>query len=147
VLLAAAVALFAVRGAARVVVGLLIGVAAAVLGWSGSRALTGGLDAAAATEAGGLPRNSFVELSAGWPVVAVLAGGVGVAAGLLVALRGRRWSGMGRRYERPGADGAAAPRPDARPRTDEERALAAWQALDRGEDPTVDEAGDRPPVT
>lgn len=142
VLLAAAVALFAVRGAARVVVGLLIGVAAGVLGWSGLRALTGGLDAAAVADAGGLPRDSSVELSAGWPVVAVLAGGVGVAAGLLVVLRGRRWPGMGRRYER------SAPTPAAeRPRTDEERAQAAWQALDRGEDPTADEPGDRPIVT
>jgi hypothetical protein len=45
---------------------------------------------------------------------------------------------VGRRYERPGDDGAAAPRPATRPRTDEERAQAAWQALDRGEDPTAD---------
>jgi uncharacterized membrane protein (TIGR02234 family) len=63
----------------------------------------------------------------------VVAGLLGVAAGLLVVVRGRRWPGMGRRYER--AD-AAAPRPVVR--TDEERAQAAWQALDRGEDPTED---------
>ena len=138
VLLAAAVALFAVRGAGRVVVGLLMGVAAGVLGWSGVRALTGGLDAAAVDQAGGLARHSLVELSAGWPVVAVAAGVLGLAAGLLVILRGRQWPAMGRRYERPGDDGAAAPRAAARPRTDEERAQAAWQALDRGEDPTAD---------
>jgi hypothetical protein len=36
---------------------------------------------------------------------------------------------MGRRYERDA--GAALPS-----RTDEDRAQAAWQALDRGEDPT-----------
>jgi uncharacterized membrane protein (TIGR02234 family) len=51
---------------------------------------------------------------------------------------------MGRRYER---SGAAAPEPAVarRPETDEDRAQAAWKALDRGEDPT-DPAGatDRP---
>ena len=85
VLLAAAVALLAVRGAGRVVVGLLM-----------------------------------------------------AAAGLLVVLRGRSWPGMGRRYERPGSP--AAP---ARPQTDEDRAQAAWRALDRGEDPTADPSGDQ----
>jgi uncharacterized membrane protein (TIGR02234 family) len=134
VLLAAAVALFAVRGAGRVVVGLLMGVAGGVLGWAGLRAMTGGLDDAAVGEAGGLPRDSVVELSVTWPLVAVAAGVVGVAAASLVVLRGRRWPAMGRRYERQGDDGAAPPRP----RTDEERAQAAWQALDRGEDPTAD---------
>ena len=50
---------------------------------------------------------------------------------------------MGRRYERPAAtDGRrAAPR---RPETDEDRAQAAWKALDRGEDPT-EPAPRRPP--
>ena len=42
---------------------------------------------------------------------------------------------MGRRYERP--DAADGRRDPARPgRTDEDRAQAAWKALDRGEDPT-----------
>jgi hypothetical protein len=42
---------------------------------------------------------------------------------------------MGRRYER---EGAATPSTvaDRRPQTDEDRAQAAWKALDRGEDPT-----------
>jgi uncharacterized membrane protein (TIGR02234 family) len=63
-----------------------------------------------------------------------------VAAGLLVVLRGRGWPAMGRRYERPApGDGGPAP---ARPPTDEERASAAWRALDRGDDPTDD---DHPP--
>jgi hypothetical protein len=39
---------------------------------------------------------------------------------------------MGRRYERAAA---TAPAP-ARRRSDEDRALDAWRALDRGEDPT-----------
>ena len=67
----------------------------------------------------------------------MLAGILGIAAGLLAVLRGRTWPAMGRRYERAGA---AAPQPAAarRPETDEDRAQAAWKALDRGEDPTSD---------
>jgi hypothetical protein len=40
---------------------------------------------------------------------------------------------MGRRYERQAAPATAGV---PRPRTDEDRALDAWRALDRGEDPT-----------
>jgi uncharacterized membrane protein (TIGR02234 family) len=139
VLLAAAVALLAVRGAGRVVVGLLIAVAGGVLAWSGGRALTGGLAAAAADLPGvGDARDaaSSVDLAAGWPALAVVAGVLGVAAGLLVVVRGRSWPGMGRRYERPGA-GPSGASPAVR-QTDEDRAEAAWRALDRGEDPTVE---------
>jgi uncharacterized membrane protein (TIGR02234 family) len=141
VLLAAAVALLAVRGAGRVVVGLLMAVAGGVLAWSGLRALTGGLDAAAADLPGvGGARNAAatVDLAAGWPALAVVAGLLGVAAGLLVVMRGRSWPGMGGRYERPGSP--AAP---ARAQTDEDRAQAAWRALDRGEDPTADTPSDQ----
>jgi uncharacterized membrane protein (TIGR02234 family) len=69
----------------------------------------------------------------GWPLMAVVAGALALAVGLLVLLRGRRWPAMGRRYER-GEPGAAGPA--KRPATDEDRASAAWRALDRGEDPT-----------
>ena len=47
VLLAAGVALLAVRGPGRAVVGLLMAAAGGLLGWSGVRALTGGLADAA----------------------------------------------------------------------------------------------------
>jgi uncharacterized membrane protein (TIGR02234 family) len=142
VLLAAAVALLAVRGLGRAVVGLLMAVAGGVLAWSGVRALTGGLDDAAAQQ---FPGRSAVaaEISVAWPVLALLAGVLGVAAGLLAVLRGRTWPAMGRRYERSGA--APAPATARRPETDEDRAQAAWKALDRGEDPTdPSPAGDRP---
>jgi uncharacterized membrane protein (TIGR02234 family) len=124
VLLAAAVALLAVRSAGRVVVGLLMAVAGGVLGWSGVRALAGGLDSGSVDGA--------TDVTAAWPVLAAVAGVLGVAAGLVVVLRGRAWPGMGRRYERT-PERAAAPRPV----TDEDRAQAAWKALDRGEDPTA----------
>jgi uncharacterized membrane protein (TIGR02234 family) len=122
VLLAASVALLAVRSAGRVVVGLLMAVAGGVLGWSGLRALTGGLTTDQGT----------TDVAAAGPVLAVLAGVLGIAAGLLVVLRGRSWPGMGRRYERTPEQ--AAP---TRAVTDEDRAQAAWKALDRGEDPTA----------
>jgi uncharacterized membrane protein (TIGR02234 family) len=144
VLLAAAVALLAARGAGRLLVGLLMAAAGGVLAWSGLRALTGGLAGAAAgmDGVGPVAGRVDVEVAAAWPVLAVFAGVAGVAAGLLAVLRGRAWPAMGRRYERPvpGAPVAGAP---ARPQTDEDRAQAAWKALDRGEDPTDPAPGDR----
>ena len=130
VLLAAALALLAVRSAGRVVVGLLMAVAGGVLVWSGIRVLTGSFDGTVAgVPAGGA---SAVDVAAAWPLVAAAAGALGAVTGLLVVLRGRSWPGMGRRYER-GRD-AAAPRLAA---SDEDRAQTAWKALDRGEDPTA----------
>ena len=83
-------------------------------------------------------------------MLAVLAALLGIAAGLLAVLRGRTWPAMGRRYERAGA-AASQPAAARRPETDEDRAQAAWKALDRGEDPTRDptdpaspSTGDRP---
>jgi uncharacterized membrane protein (TIGR02234 family) len=137
VLLAAAAALLAVRGPGRAVVGLLMAVAGGVLAWSGLRALTGGLAAAAAGDFAG--RGALtVDISLAWPVLAIVAGLLGVGAGLLAVLRGRDWPAMGRRYERTA--GASAPAVERRPETDEDRAQAAWKALDRGDDPTVDPA-------
>jgi uncharacterized membrane protein (TIGR02234 family) len=142
VLLAAAVALLAVRSLGRVVVGLLMAVAGGVLAWSGVRALTGTLDAAVA----GIPAGgTTTDVTAVWPVLAAVAGVLGAATGLLVVLRGRSWPGMGRRYERgtgaPAADTPAGDTPaaatPARTETDEDRAQSAWKALDRGEDPTA----------
>lgn len=76
---------------------------------------TGGADFAGATAA------------AGGPVVMAV-GGVGIAvAGSALAVFGPRWPSMGTRYERP-----AGSRPSSR---SGERAV--WDALDRGEDPTI----------
>jgi uncharacterized membrane protein (TIGR02234 family) len=122
VLLAAAVALLAVRSAGRIAVGLLMAVAGGILVWSGLRASTGGL----------ATRGGTVDVATAWPLLAAVAGVLGVVAGLLVVLRGRAWPGLGRRYDR--TPDAAAP---TRPETDEDRAHAAWKALDRGEDPTA----------
>ncbi|NEK58529.1 Trp biosynthesis-associated membrane protein [Geodermatophilus sabuli] len=129
-LLAAAVAVLAVRGAGRVAVGLLVAAAGGVLAWSGLRPLVSDLDAAvaAALDAGGA---LSTDLHPAGPVLALVAGAGALATGLLTVLRGRGWPGMGRRHERP-----AGPAPALRARTDEDRAVDAWRALDRGEDPT-----------
>jgi uncharacterized membrane protein (TIGR02234 family) len=139
VLLAAAVALLAVRGAGRPVVGLLAAGAGGALVWSGLRALTGGLDDAGADLpglSGATVSGTAADVSATWPVLAVLAGLIAVATGALAVLRGRGWPGMGRKYERSDGVAPAAGAAPARPRTDEDRAVDAWKALDRGEDPT-----------
>jgi len=141
VLLAAAVALLAVRGAGRAVVGLLMAAAGGLLAWSGVRALSGGLTDASA-DLPGIGRAAgriTVDLTAAWPVLALIAGLLGIGAGLLAVLRGRTWPAMGRRYERAGV-GAGTGAGARRPETDEDRAQAAWKALDRGDDPTQDPA-------
>jgi uncharacterized membrane protein (TIGR02234 family) len=136
-LLAAAVAVVAVRGLGRRAVGLVAAVAGGALLWSGVRRLVtepglGDLSDGTAAGATGLD----VAPTAAWPVVTAVAGLLAVAVGVLVVVRGPGWAGMGRRYERTPA--TVAP---ARSRTPEDRALDAWRALDRGEDPTADGGG------
>ncbi|MEU1968735.1 Trp biosynthesis-associated membrane protein [Micromonospora sediminicola] len=71
-----------------------------------------------------------------WPAL-VLAGGLALAAGgAFAALRGGGWPAMGARYERRAAASSAAPGGAERPAV-ERGARDAWDALDRGEDPTV----------
>ena len=144
-LLAAALAVIAVRGAGRLVVGLLVAGAGGVLGWSGLRGVTGQLDLGVGDVGSGVGLGGAAvtaDAVPGWPALTLVAGVLGVLAGLLVVLRGRSWPGMGKRYERPGQErpgqpAAAAPARAARPETDEDRHQAAWKALDRGDDPTV----------
>lgn len=63
----------------------------------------------------------------GGPLV-LAAGGAAIAvAGLALTVWGPRWPSMGARYERPAA---------ARP-ANESSDRAVWDALDRGEDPTI----------
>jgi uncharacterized membrane protein (TIGR02234 family) len=140
VLLASAGALLAVRGAGRAVVGVLMAVAGAAVAWSSGRVLGGADVVTTQLTALGVPSTDLVvDVVPAWPVLAAAGGVLGVLAGLVAALRGRRWPALGRRYERPGdpAGPGAAGRPAA-PADDEQRAQAAWAALDRGDDPTAD---------
>lgn len=137
VLLTAAGALLAVRGLGRVLVGLLMVVAGTAVVWSSGRVL-GGVDVVTTRlQALGVPAADLqLDLTPAWPVLAVLGGMLGVVAGVLSAVRGRRWPALPRRYERAGA---AAPGGGG---TGELHDDTAWNALDRGEDPT-DPTADR----
>ena len=83
------------------------------------------------------------------PIAGVLGGAMIVLGGLVAAWRGDRWPAMGARYERrpatsPPTDLTAKTRPpataglnnDGEPAGDRVDTRAAWDALDRGVDPT-----------
>ena len=68
-----------------------------------------------------------VQVHPWWPLVVVF-GLLAVGCGLLVVLRGRAWPSLGSKYERRESEGTAHQRTPAQ----------AWDALDRGLDPTID---------
>lgn len=69
-----------------------------------------------------------------WPALCLLGGLAAVAGNALTAARGQDWPAMGARYERPRGAGTQ-PAPGGR--VEGQRTREAWDALDRGEDPTV----------
>ncbi|MFE9421773.1 TIGR02234 family membrane protein [Kitasatospora sp. NPDC006697] len=130
--LASAVAVFAVRGAGRRVLGVLV-----LLAGLGTAAAAGlGAGDSATVDAGAAKKLGLTGVAAeqvghtAWPWVALLGGLLLAAAGLLTLLRGAGWPSMGARYDAP---------------TTKRRPAAAtgntpadlWKALDRGEDPTA----------
>ncbi|MFC6598381.1 TIGR02234 family membrane protein [Kitasatospora paranensis] len=131
VAMAAAVAVFAVRGHARTAVGALAAlaglgvVAGALIGATD----TAGLDAEAAGRLALAGAHAEQVGHTFWPWVALAGGVLLAAAGLLTLRSGRGWPAMGARYDAPTRKAAAAPRPT-------DSAAELWKALDRGEDPT-----------
>ena len=123
-LLALSAAILAANGVIRRIVGLLVFiVAAATVGV----AITARGDVSSALEnhevgAQGLAVHASAN---GWWLVAAVGGVVAVVAGVLTVLRANAWSGLGAKYDAP-----SAPKPTKDP------ADLAWDALDRGEDPT-----------
>jgi hypothetical protein len=103
------------RGVVRRIVGMLVAVAGGVLVWSGIQASIS-LRVGLLVSAGEI--ESVVPVL---PLVTAFAGGVLLAAGVAVLLRGNAWPALGANYERS----------SDRPRD-------AWEALDRGVDPTDD---------
>jgi uncharacterized membrane protein (TIGR02234 family) len=122
VALAGAGALLATRGLGRRLLGGLLVVV--------------GLGVAAGAVAGraGLDVGSAGAGGTGWPVACVLGGLLIVLGGLWAARSGHEWPAMGARYERGGAAGPPAADADVDQRVD---TRAAWDALDRGDDPTA----------
>ncbi|MFG3286431.1 TIGR02234 family membrane protein [Streptomyces sp. NPDC048111] len=132
--LAALVAVFAVRGASRLVVAALLtlsGAGAAATAWLGVGD-SAALDEKAAKASGDAAATVDTLTHTGWPYVAVAGGVLLLLAGLLALRFGAAWPAMGGRYER---DGSPRPR-KARTAPDPERPEELWKALDRGEDPT-----------
>lgn len=135
VALAAAVAVFAVRGVGRPVVGgllLLAGLGAAGASAAGSGDSTA-LDGAAAQKLALAGVHAGQVGHTAWPWVALVGSLLLVAAGLLAVRYGRGWPAMGSRYEAPTRKTPA--RNPATGATGTPSDL--WQALDRGEDPTA----------
>jgi uncharacterized membrane protein (TIGR02234 family) len=139
VALAGTVAVLATRGWARRSVGLIVALAGVGLLWrsladagavSAGRALTLVRAHHPLVSVSSAVRPD-VTVSRAWPALSALAAALIVLAGLAVAARGARWSGMSARYEspnqRPEEDGA-----QQRARAD----ASMWSALERGEDPT-----------
>lgn len=122
--LAGLAALVALRGWARVAAGAVLvacGAAAVLtLGLSAPAHVRNAADVRTQVDTGA---SVAVAGRSGWPWIYAL-GGVAVAtAGGLTFTRGRRWPGLGARYDAPTARPVRSPDP--------------WTALDRGEDPTL----------
>lgn len=138
---AGALVLFATRGVARQILGLLLlavgaglAVEAALAPGHAARALA---DEAAAKgikgAVAGVSTNS-------WWVLALVGGTVVAVTGLVTLWKGRNWPGMSSRYEKAARAEAVAKSAAASPK-------GLWDALDRGEDPTgEDPAGDDAPA-
>lgn len=120
--LAALLAVPATRRTGRRVVGGVVALAGLALLVGAFRATAGLADRVAERAADGSGTVTAVQTSPGWAAATVVAGLAVAAAGAWVAFRGSRWPGMGSRFER------------GRPRR--AGARDAWDALDRGEDPT-----------
>lgn len=123
-LLALAVAILASSGMMRRVVGVFvtgIGAAAIAIGIY----YRGQVGVALANQEQGATGKAIHASANGWWVVVVVGGLLALVAGLLTAIRSGQWSRMSEKYDAPTA---AAPKRDP--------AAVAWDALDRGEDPT-----------
>ena len=102
------------------------------------RRLLGGLLLVIGTAlvAGGSVAATNPDVDRLWPLLCVLGGLAVAAAGAATAARGHRWPAMGARYER--AAGTPPPAVSSRPeRVEAAGTRDAWDALDRGEDPTA----------
>jgi uncharacterized membrane protein (TIGR02234 family) len=134
-MLAGVAGVAATRSFGRVCCALLVALAGLVaigsagrFGWTAAAAAT----AAGAAELGVAPTAASTNW---WWLVTAFGGLLAVVAGAITARRGSRWPAMGSRYERESASGTSgASASPSRSRTPAQ----AWDALDRGVDPTID---------
>jgi len=142
--LAAAVAVFAVRGLGRRLLGLLLALAGAGVMAVCVTAATGtaALNRRASAAVGLSTATANHVTHSAWPWAGVVGGLLLVVAGVLVITRGRDWPGMSSRYDAPtrrrvDGPGTSATAGPGRSRPQAEQTPAdVWKALDRGEDPT-----------
>ena len=113
------------RGWLRRIVGVVVAIAGIALCASAVRFLSM-MTVGSPTPGGvsGSGDQNVVTVLTVWPVVAMVAGLLLLVGGLLTTAVGHRWPTLGAGYERK----------SAQPRD-------AWEALDAGLDPTVDEEG------
>ena len=138
--LAGAFAVWALRGVWVRVAGVLLLAASAYLvivpirfaADPGSRLLAA--FRASNLDQGGLFVNLGEKTSLWW-IPALVGGIIAFVASLIVVFHRGRWGGISARYERPAAD--TGPADLSAPRA----GAAAWDALDRGDDPTVQPQG------
>jgi uncharacterized membrane protein (TIGR02234 family) len=125
-LLALAAAILASKRLMRRVVGVVIVfVAAATVGVSVTA--RGDVSSALEHREVGVQGLAVHASANGWWVLAAIGGAIAVVAGVLAVLRADQWSSLGAKYDAP----TAPPAPTKDP------AAVAWDALDRGEDPTA----------
>ncbi|MFP5218277.1 MAG: Trp biosynthesis-associated membrane protein [Actinomycetes bacterium] len=131
VVLAGVPALLATRATGRTAVGVVLLTAAA---GSAAAALGPALDPAGAAPVTATQVDATVR-----PYLALAGALLAAVAGLLTLAGGRRWPALGRRYDAPTTGGSPAPEAAERDRPVE--GAGAWDALDRGSDPTTDPTG------
>ncbi|CCH20197.1 Trp biosynthesis-associated membrane protein [Micromonospora lupini] len=124
VTLAGGGAVLATRGRVRRLLGVLLGALGLVVAAGGAYGLVADLDGVVSRQ---------------WPALCLLGGLLAAVGGGWTALRGGGWPAMGARYERPTRTVTeSAPTTVAPPgRMAGRRTTEAWDALDRGEDPTA----------
>lgn len=84
-----------------------------------------------------LPGVDVAVTTSGWWLITAAGAAIAAIAALVTVARGHRWPSLGGRYQRD--PGGSAPRPGSSARPDSLTAAAAWDALDRGEDPTAND--------
>jgi uncharacterized membrane protein (TIGR02234 family) len=124
-LLALAAAILASKRLLRRIVGVIIALLAGTAVYVAIAARGHASSALKSREVGA--QGLAVHASAnGWWLVAALGGVIAFLAGVVTVWRAGEWSAMGAKYDAP-----SAPRPTQDP------TVVAWDALDRGEDPTA----------
>lgn len=123
-LLALAAAVLAASGTFRRVVGLLVLVVAAAAVAAAVTAPSN-VDSALQNREVGAAGIAVHASANGWWVLAAIGGAIALVVGAFTVVRGQQWSGLGARYDAPARKARAT-----------DSSTTAWDALDRGEDPT-----------